>query len=194
MRLKSAASAWPDEPPGSALEGLLGSERVVIEPAGTRFCLDLGSLWAYRELLYFLVWRDITVRYRRATLGAAWAIIQPLLMMLVFTVFFGQLAGIPSDGVPYAAFALSGLVPWTFLANGMTAAALSVETQGYLIKKVYFPRLLLPVASVLAGAIDFAVNVVLLLALAAYFRSAPTASWLLLLRIPPILTAQSTAS
>ena len=118
--------------------------------------LQLAELWEYRELIYFLVWRDIKVRYKQTVLGAAWAIIQPVFTMIVFAVFFGHLAKIPSDGVPYPIFAFAALVPWTFLANALTQGSNSLVGSANLIKKVYFPRLVVPLASVLSGIVDFA--------------------------------------
>jgi lipopolysaccharide transport system permease protein len=129
--------------------------------------LHLAELWEYRELIYFLVWRDIKVRYKQTALGAVWAIIQPVFTMLVFAVFFGHLAKMPSDGVPYPIFAFAALVPWTFFANALTQASNSLVGNANLIKKVYFPRLAVPLASVLSGIVDFtlAFGVLLLLML-----------------------------
>jgi lipopolysaccharide transport system permease protein len=122
--------------------------------------MDAGvfrELWQYRELLYFLAWRDVKVRYKQTALGAAWAILQPLLTMLVFSVFFGRLARVPSDGVPYPLFALCGLIPWQIFTFGLTNAANSLVANERLVTRVYFPRLAVPIASVLAGIVDFAV-------------------------------------
>jgi lipopolysaccharide transport system permease protein len=119
--------------------------------------LRLAELWAYRELLYFLVWRDVKVRYKQTVLGAAWAILQPLLTAVVFTLFFGRLAGIPSDGMPYPLFSYVGLLAWTFFAQGLTQSSASVVGSAQLITKVYFPRLVIPVAAVLSGFVDLAV-------------------------------------
>jgi len=127
-----------------------------IEPSTGWVSLRLAELWEYRELVYFLVWRDIKVRYKQTVLGAAWAIIQPVFTMIVFAVFFGHLAKIPSDGVPYPIFAFAALVPWTFLANALTQGSNSLVGSANLIKKVYFPRLVVPLASVLSGIVDFA--------------------------------------
>jgi lipopolysaccharide transport system permease protein len=121
--------------------------------------LRLGELWEYRELLYFLVWRDVKVRYKQTALGVAWAVLQPLLAMFVFSLFFGRLAGIPSDGLPYPVFNLAGLVPWTFFVFGLTEAANSVVGSRHLITKVYFPRLAIPLATVLVGLWLAALNV-----------------------------------
>jgi lipopolysaccharide transport system permease protein len=126
-----------------------------IEPGQGRTSLQLRELWEYRELLYFLTWRDIKVRYKQTALGAAWAILQPLLTMAVFSLFFGRLAKMPSDGIPYSLFAYSGLVPWMFFATGLTQSSNSLVGSANLITKVYFPRLVIPIATVLASFVDF---------------------------------------
>lgn len=148
----------------------------VIEPPAGVPSLGLGELWAYRELLYFITWRDIKVRYKQTALGASWAIIQPLLTMVVFSLFFGRLAKVPSDGVPYPLFSFAALVPWTFFANGLTQSANSVVASQQLVTKVYFPRLAIPIATVLSGAIDFVLAFVVLLAFMAAYRVVPTAN------------------
>src|SRR5216684_296626 len=135
--------------------------------------LRLNELWAYRELLYFLVWRDIKVRYKQTALGAAWVIIQPFLTMVVFTLFFGNLAKVPSDGIPYPLFAFAGLVPWTLFAYSLTESSGSLVTNQNLITKVYFPRLIIPLASVLAGLVDFAISFSVLLLLMFYYGVMP---------------------
>jgi lipopolysaccharide transport system permease protein len=133
--------------------------------------LGLGDLWEYRELVYFLVWRDIKVRYRQTLLGAGWAVLQPLATMIVFSLIFGRLARMPSDGIPYALFSLAALVPWTFFANGLTQASTSVVSNQHLVTKVYVPRLAIPLATVLAGLLDLAIaGVVLVLAILASGR------------------------
>lgn len=134
---------------------------------------DLGELWHYRELIYFLVWRDVKVRYKQTALGAAWAVIQPLATMGVFSVFFGNLAGVPSDGVPYPLFALAALVPWTFFSQGLIQSSNSLVGSQNLVSKVYFPRLAIPLAAVLAGLVDFLVAFALLLGALAFYRVAP---------------------
>src|SRR2546430_4142131 len=134
-----------------------------IEPSPGWVSLRLGELWEYRELLYFLVWRDIKVRYKQTALGAAWAVLQPLLTMIVFTVFFGRLAKIPSDGIPYPVFAYAALLPWQLFAYALTESANSLVGNQNLITKVYFPRLVVPLASVLAGILDFSISFVQLL-------------------------------
>jgi lipopolysaccharide transport system permease protein len=151
-----------------------------IAPVRGWVTLGLAELWAYRELLYFLTWRDIKVRYKQTTLGAAWAIIQPFLTMVVFSLFFGKLANIPSDGVPYPVFSFAALVPWTLFANGLTQSAASVVGSAHLIRKLYFPRLVIPISSVMSGVIDFALSLVVLFGMMAYYGIAPTGAiiWL----------------
>ena len=138
---------------------------IVIQPAKGWVALRLHDLWQYRELLYFLTWREIKVRYKQTAVGAAWAVIQPLLNMLIFTLFFGRLAKVPSDGIPYSVFSLSGLVPWTFFSSGLSLCANSLVSSSNLITKVYFPRLAIPISSVLSGLIDFLLAFVLLIGL-----------------------------
>jgi lipopolysaccharide transport system permease protein len=153
---------------------------LVIEPARGWVSLRLDELWEYRELLYFLVWRDIKVRYKQTALGAAWAIIQPFCTMVVFSLFFGRLAKIPSNGVPYPIFAYAALVPWTFFANGLTQSANSIVGSANLIQKVYFPRLAIPIATVCSEVVDFALAFSVLIGMMAYYGIAPTAHvWLL---------------
>lgn len=127
--------------------------------------LKLSELWQYRELFYFLTWRDIKVRYKQTALGASWAIIQPLFTMVIFSIFFGRLAKIPSDGIPYPIFSYAALVPWTFFSNGMAQSSNSLVGSANLIKKVYFPRLVVPVSSVIGGAVDFVLAFAVLLGL-----------------------------
>lgn len=140
---------------------------VVIEPR--RNSLRLNDLWQYRDLLYVLTLRDIKVRYKQTVLGVLWAIIQPLFLMIIFTLFFGRLAGIPSDGIPYTLFAYAGLVPWTFFSNSVTAAGNSLVGNSSLITKVYFPRMIIPISAVGAGLIDFAIAFVMLVILMIYY-------------------------
>lgn len=142
---------------------------VTIEPSPGWVPLRLGELWAYRELLYFLVWRDVKVRYKQTLLGAAWAILQPLFTMIVFAVFFGRLAKMPSDGVPYPIFAFAALVPWTFFAHALSQASNSLVGSAGLIRKVYFPRLVIPLASVLSGILDFLLAFAVLLVLMPWY-------------------------
>lgn len=152
---------------------------VSIRPSRKWVALDLGSLWSYRELLFFLMWRDVKVRYKQTLLGAAWAIIQPLFAMAIFTLFFGKLAGVPSDGLPYPIFAYAGLLPWMFFSNAVTASGNSLVGSANLITKVYFPRMIIPAAAVGAGLVDFGVALVILVALMIYYGIA--LSWSLLM-------------
>jgi homopolymeric O-antigen transport system permease protein len=147
---------------------------VFIKPSKRWVSLNLSALWEYRELLYFLTWRDIKVRYKQTALGAAWAILQPLTTMLIFSLFFGRLVRVPSDGIPYPLFAFAGLVPWTFFSNGLNQSSNSLIASANLLKKVYFPRLIIPVATVLAGVVDFVLAFVVLLLLIAFYRVTPT--------------------
>jgi lipopolysaccharide transport system permease protein len=147
---------------------------IVIEPRRGRVSLDLPSLWAYRELLCFLVWRDLKTRYKQTVLGASWAIIQPIVTMVVFSVFFGRLARVPSAGLPYPLFAFAALVPWTFFAQGVSLSANSLVGSQNLLKKVYFPRLIIPVGAVLNGVVDFLLASIVLLALMLAFGVTPT--------------------
>ena len=146
---------------------------IEISPRRGRVPIDISGLWQYRELLYFLTWRDLKVRYRQTVLGAGWAVIQPLVTMLVFSVIFGRLAGIPSDGAPYPVFAFAALVPWTFFATGVTQAANSLVGSQNLLKKVYFPRLVIPISAVVAGFVDLAIAGIVLLALMLGFGIVP---------------------
>jgi lipopolysaccharide transport system permease protein len=151
-----------------------------IQPSRGWVSLKLKELWEYRELLYFLIWRDIKVRYKQTALGATWAIIQPFFTMVVFSLFFGRLAKVPSDGIPYPIFSFAALVPWTFFANGLSQSSNSLVGSANLITKVYFPRLTIPLASVLSGVVDFALAFVVLLGMMFFYRMAPTVNilWL----------------
>ena len=152
---------------------------------------NLRELFQYRELLYFLVWRDIKVRYKQTVLGAAWAIIQPFMTMIVFSLFFGRLAGVPSEGVPYPIFSYAALVPWIFFANGVTGSANSLVGSSHLITKVYFPRLVIPISSVLSGIPDFLLAFLVLLGMMLFFGIPPTYNivWLPLLLALAFVTA-----
>ena len=162
-----------------------------IRPSGGWVALDLRELWAYRELLGFLVWRDVKVRYKQTALGAGWAILQPVATMVVFSLFFGRLAGMPSDGLPYPIFAFAGLVPWTFFSQALSQSANSVVGSHALITKVYFPRLAIPLATVLAGLVDFALAFLVLLAMMLAYGILPGLAVLALL--PLLLLALVTA-
>lgn len=162
-----------------------------IEPPRGWIALKLADVWEYRELLYFLVWRDIKVRYKQTALGAAWSIIQPFFTMVVFSLFFGKLAKMPSDGIPYPAFSYAALVPWTFFANALVQSSDSLVGSANLIRKVYFPRLVIPIASVLGGVVDFLLAFLMLLVLLAYYHIKPTINVVFL--IPLFLLALTTA-
>jgi len=136
--------------------------------------LNLKELIEYRELLFFLAWRDIKIRYKQTVLGVAWAIIQPFFTMVVFSLFFGRLAKMPSDGIPYPIFSYAALVPWTFFAHGLNQASNSLVGSANLIKKVYFPRLAIPIATVLSGVVDFVLSFILLIGMMLYFGFFPT--------------------
>jgi lipopolysaccharide transport system permease protein len=154
--------------------------------------LRLHEVWDFRELLYFLTWRDIKVRYKQTVLGAAWAILQPLLTMVVFSLFFGQLAGIQPEGdVPYPIFSYAGLVPWTFFVYGLSQSSNSLVGNASLIKKVFFPRLVVPIASVLSGVVDFALAFLVLLGMMLAFGVTPTINilWLPLFLLLAFTTA-----
>ncbi len=148
---------------------------VIIEGRRSLFQLDLRALWEYRELLYFLVWREVKVRYKQTVIGATWAILQPFITMVIFTVIFGNFVQIPSDGLPYPIFAYTALLPWTYFASALNRGISSVVGDAHLISKVYFPRLILPLSGTLSGLIDFAISFVILLAMMVWFGIAP--SW-----------------
>lgn len=145
-----------------------------IEPSKGWISLGLRDLWQYRELLFFLAWRDIKVRYKQTALGAAWAVIQPLFTMLVFTLFFGRLAKVPSDGIPYPLFSYTALLPWQLFAYALTESSNSVVANERLITKVYFPRLVVPLASILAGLVDFVIAFTLVIGMMVWYGVRPT--------------------
>src|SRR5919108_3544434 len=152
----------------------------LIQPTSGWRLLDLRELWTYRELIYFLTWRDIKVRYKQTAIGVAWAVLQPVAMMLVFTLFFGKLAKVPSEGVPYPLFALAGLLPWQLFSRTISESTNSLVTDQKLITRVYFPRIIVPMAATLAATVDFAISGVLLLAVMLVFGFIPgvTVMWL----------------
>jgi lipopolysaccharide transport system permease protein len=145
----------------------------ILRPTTGWRALDLGELWAYRELVYFLVWRDVKIRYKQTLLGGSWAVIQPFLTMVIFSVFFGRLAGVPSDDLPYPVFSYAALVPWTLFATGLTMSANSLVQSQELLKKVYFPRLAIPLAPVLGGLVDFAIAFLVLLGMVWFYGIMP---------------------
>ncbi len=167
------------------------SVHVHIEPTRGWGAFRLRELLEYNELFYFLVWRDIKVRYKQTILGAAWAILQPFFTMVVFSLFFGRLARIPSDGIPYPIFSYAALVPWAFFANGLTTAANSLVLNAALIKKVYFPRLVVPVAAVCSGLLDFILAFLVLLGMMLFYGIIPTVNslWLPLLLLLAFVTS-----
>ncbi len=185
---KSAASRHGDLKNG-------GSRTIRIEPSKGWVSLKLGELWEYRELLYFLTWRDLKVRYKQTFLGVLWAIIQPFFTMVVFSLFFGRLAKMPSDGVPYPIFTFTALVPWTLFTNGLAQASNSLVNSANLITKVYFPRLAIPVASVLVGTVDFVLAFAILFCMMLYYGLIPTANivWLPLFLLLVLATSLGVA-
>jgi lipopolysaccharide transport system permease protein len=153
---------------------------VVIKPSKSLFQLQLADLWHYRELLYFLTWRDVKVRYKQTAIGVGWAVLQPLLTMAIFTAIFGKLAKIPSDGLPYPIFAFTALVPWHYFAQAVSRSVVSLAGSASLIRKVYFPRLIIPVAAVVAPLVDFAMAFTLLAGMMVWYGIGPTWGVLLL--------------
>jgi len=158
----------------SLKEGKIHSTPMFIRPITGWVAINLIELWEYRELVYFLTWRDIKVRYKQTVFGAAWAVIQPVSMMLIFTVFFGNLVGVPSDGLPYPLFAFTALLPWQLFSRALTSASTSLVVNQRLITKVYFPRLLIPMSAVLSSLVDFSISLVLLLVMMIIYGIAPT--------------------
>jgi lipopolysaccharide transport system permease protein len=153
----------------------------------------LSEMWAYRELLYFFIWRDIKVRYKQTLLGAGWAIVQPLMTMVVFTIFFGHLAKVPSDGLPYPVFSMIALVPWSYFASALSGSSTSLSGYQHIISKVYFPRLIIPIGAVIAPLVDFAIGFVILIGFMMWYRITPGPSivWLPALMLLALATAAS---
>ena len=147
---------------------------VVIEPSRSWFDLKLKALWEHRELLYFLAWRDLKARYAQTVMGVAWAVLQPLFMMLVFTVIFSNMARLPSDGIPYPLFAYAALLPWTYFSKSLDRSGFSVVAESNLIKKIYFPRLIIPFSATLGGLLDFGIAFLLMVAMMVWFGVLPT--------------------
>ena len=163
--------------PGSdELESSLSLPTFLIDPPSGWPTLGLRELWEYRELLYFFTWRDIKVRYKQTALGAAWAIIQPFFMMLVFSLFFGRLAHVSSDGIPYPVFVYAGLLPWQLFSQSLVESSNSLVTNERLISKVYFPRVCLPISAVIAGLVDFTIAFTILILMMAFYGVRPTAA------------------
>ncbi|MBZ0319429.1 MAG: ABC transporter permease [Anaerolineae bacterium] len=151
-----------------------------IQPSHGWVSLKLGELWEYRELLYFLTWRDVKVRYKQTVLGASWAIIQPFFTMIVFSLFFGNLAKVPSDGIPYPIFSYTALVPWTFFSYGLQQSSNSLVISANLLKKIYFPRLVIPISSILSGIVDFALAFAVLIVMMLLYGIFPTVNLIFL--------------
>jgi lipopolysaccharide transport system permease protein len=180
----SPQTAPPPHPSGA-------SPFVRIEPRRSLFELRLREVWAYRELLYFFVWRDVKIRYKQTAIGVLWVILQPVLNMLVFTLFFGRLAKLPSDGLPYPVFYFAALIPWMYFSTSLNSTTNVVVESQNLITKVYFPRLILPISSVLSGLVDFAIGFVVLVIFTLAYHILPTlaALWLFLFLLLALLTA-----
>ena len=174
-------NSFPAQLPETALSAFILPDQPVVKirPSRRWVALGLKELWAYRELLYFLTWRDVKVRYKQAVLGIAWAVIQPLATMLIFTIFFGKLAKVPSDGIPYPIFSYAALLPWMFFLNAVTSSSNSLVGSANLITKVYFPRLIIPGAAVVAALVDFGIAFVVFVGLFAYYGYSVT--WAVLL-------------
>lgn len=155
-------------------------KKLVLKPSKGWVPLDLMDLWRYRELVFFMTWRDLTVRYKQTLLGAAWAVLRPFLTMVVFSIFFGGLAKVPSDGVPYPIFTFTALLPWELFVTALTVASRSLVTNSNMITKVYFPRIILPMSSILAGVVDFAIAFLVMIGMMVYYNFTPTSNtWLL---------------
>lgn len=153
---------------------------VVIQPSRGWAALNLRAVWEYRELLYFLVWRDIKVRYKQTALGVAWIVLQPVVSMVIFSLLFGQLLNVPSGDVPYPIFAYAALLPWNYFAGALTRSSQSLVGSAHLITKVYFPRLIIPISGVLSGLVDFAIAFLVLIGLMVFYGITPTLAVLLL--------------
>lgn len=158
----------------SRIQPTAGPPTVIIEPSHGWASFHLRELWEYRELVYFLVWRDVKVRYKQTVLGISWAILQPFLMMVVFSILFGYLAKMPSDEIPYSVFAYAALLPWQLFARALVDSGYSLVANQQLITKVYFPRLIIPIAAALNGLVDFGVGSLILLGIMFYFGIAPS--------------------
>ena len=182
---RAAAIVRDEDRPGAA-------PLFVIEPTHGFVAIDVRELWHYRDLLYFLTWREISIRYKQTVLGFMWAIIQPLLTMIVFTVFLGRLAKVPSDGVPYPVFSYLGLLPWTYFANAVTRSGTSLVSNANLLSKVYFPRLLIPLSGTLSALVDFAVAFVILIVLMLIYSVPITASLLLVIPLTILTSVAAT--
>jgi homopolymeric O-antigen transport system permease protein len=191
MASSTTSAASPASPQADALPLPAAAATLRIEPPGGVFELRLREVWAYRELLYFFVWRDVKIRYKQTAIGVLWVVLQPVLNMLVFTLIFGRLAKLPSDGLPYPVFYFAALVPWTYFAYALQMTTNVVVENQRLITKVYFPRLILPISSALSGLVDFSIGFVVLVIFALAYRIPPTlaALWLPVFLLLALLTA-----
>mgnify|MGYP000858748062 FL=1 len=174
-----------------AIETVRRPETVIIQPVKGWIALNLRDLWIYRELVYFLTWRDLKVRYKQSVLGVLWAIIKPLLTMVVFTIFFGNLAKLPSDGLPYPIWSYTGLLPWEFFAAALSVSARSMLTSGSMVSKIYFPRIIVPLSSVFANLVDFLIAFVILIGMMFFYHITPTINmvWLPAFLLLAVITA-----
>jgi homopolymeric O-antigen transport system permease protein len=168
----------------------LAPPAVVIKPSRGWISLGLRDLWIYRELFYFLAWRDVKVRYKQTVIGVVWVVLQPILMILTFTLIFGRAAGLSSEGFPYSVFMFSALLPWTLFATALTQSSMSIVVNQQVVKKVYFPRLVIPIAATLASVVDFVVGAFVLVGLMAYYHMVPT-PWIV---ITPLLIVLALAT
>ena len=188
MTLETTSSAQVGVSPS---ESAMPERIVVIEPTRGWTSLQLRAMWEYRELLYFLVWRDLKVRYKQTVLGVAWVLLQPVVSMAVFSVLFGGLLKVPSDGVPYPLFAYAALLPWNYFASSLSKSSTSLVGSAHLITKVYFPRLIIPLSGVLSGLVDFGIAFLVLVGLMVYYGVTPT--WAIVLLPAFLLLAVLTA-
>lgn len=167
------------------------SETILIQPVKGWVALNLRDLWIYRELVFFLTWRDLKVRYKQSVLGVLWAIIKPFMAMVVFTIFFGNLAKMPSDGMPYPIWSYTGLLPWEFFAAALSVSARSMLTSGSMVSKIYFPRIIVPLSSVFANLVDFLIAFVILIGMMFFYKITPTINmvWLPAFMLLAVITA-----
>ena len=167
------------------------AETIIIQPVKGWVALNLRDLWIYRELVFFLTWRDLKVRYKQSVLGVLWAIIKPFMAMVVFTIFFGNLAKMPSDGMPYPIWSYTGLLPWEFFAAALSVSARSMLTSGSMVSKIYFPRIIVPLSSVFANLVDFLIAFVILIGMMFFYKITPTINmvWLPAFMLLAVITA-----
>ncbi len=188
---KAEPSTLPIPIKAESSSASISIQKTRIQPSTGWVSFNLRELWQYRELLFFFVWRDVKVRYKQTIMGVSWAILQPLFTMVVFSLFFGRLAQVPSDELPYPIFSYAALVPWTFFANSLTQASNSLVVNANMIKKIFFPRLTIPIASVFAGVVDFGLAFLVLIGMMAFYRIAPTRNviWLPLFLLLALCTS-----